>query len=117
MRARDAQDVVVGRARLRLPGRGSRRWHSLYSTANPTGVPGLLLLLPVAYLVGSFPTAALVGRVTGHDVLTEGSRNPGASNVYRLAGWKAGLIVFLGDFAKGAVPSAAGVIIHGHRVP
>ena len=62
-------------------------------------MPGVLLLLPVAYLLGTFPTAALVARATGHDVLTEGSRNPGASNVYRLAGWKAGLIVLAVDFA------------------
>jgi len=32
-------------------------------------VPGVLLLLPLAYLLGSFPTAALVARATGHDVL------------------------------------------------
>jgi acyl phosphate:glycerol-3-phosphate acyltransferase len=78
-------------------------------------VPGVLLLLPLAYLLGAFPTAALVARATGHDILTEGSRNPGASNVYRLAGWKAGLIVFLGDFAKGAIPSAVGLVLDGHR--
>jgi glycerol-3-phosphate acyltransferase PlsY len=35
--------------------------------------------------------------------------------VYRLAGWKAALIVFVGDFAKGAVPSAVGLVIDGHR--
>ena len=40
----------------------------------------MLLLLPLAYLLGSFPTAGSA-RATGHDVLTEGSRNPGASNV------------------------------------
>jgi glycerol-3-phosphate acyltransferase PlsY len=78
-------------------------------------VPGVLLLLPLAYLLGSFPTAALVARATGHDVLAEGSRNPGASNVYRLAGWKAGLIVFVADFAKGAIPSAVGLALDGHR--
>jgi acyl phosphate:glycerol-3-phosphate acyltransferase len=69
----------------------------------------------VAYLLGTFPTAALVARATGHDVLTEGSRNPGASNVYRLAGWKAGLIVLAVDFAKGAIPSAVGLVLDGHR--
>ena len=74
-----------------------------------------MLLLPLAYLLGSFPTAALVARATGHNVLTEGSGNPGASNVYRLAGWKAGLIVFVVDFAKGAVPSAVGLVLDGHR--
>jgi acyl phosphate:glycerol-3-phosphate acyltransferase len=78
-------------------------------------VPGVLLLVPLAYLLGSFPTAALVGRATGHDILREGSGNPGASNVYRLAGWKAGLIAFLGDFAKGAIPSAVGLVLDGHR--
>jgi len=46
--------------------------------------------------------------------MAEGSGNPGASNVYRLAGWKAGLIVFVGDFAKGAIPSAAGLLLAGH---
>jgi glycerol-3-phosphate acyltransferase PlsY len=78
-------------------------------------VTGVLLLVPVAYLVGTFPTAALVARATGHDVLREGSGNPGASNVYRLAGWKAGLIVLVGDVAKGAVPSAVGLALDGHR--
>ena len=78
-------------------------------------MPGVLLLLPLAYLLGSFPTAALVARATGHNVLTEGSRNPGASNVYRLAGWKAGLVVFVADFAKGAIPSAVGLVLDGHR--
>jgi acyl phosphate:glycerol-3-phosphate acyltransferase len=77
-------------------------------------VTGVLLLVPLAYLVGTFPTAALVARATGHDVMAEGSRNPGASNVYRLAGWKAGLVVFVGDFAKGAIPSAVGLVIAGH---
>ena len=43
-----------------------------------------------AYLLGTFPTAMLVARAGGHDVLTEGSGNPGASNVARLMGWKAG---------------------------
>jgi glycerol-3-phosphate acyltransferase PlsY len=75
----------------------------------------VLLLVPLAYLLGSFPTAVLVGRVTGHDILREGSGNPGASNVYRLAGWKAGLIAFVGDFAKGAIPSAVGLVLDGHR--
>ncbi len=75
---------------------------------------GVLLLVPLAYLLGTFPTATLVARATGHDVMAEGSRNPGASNVYRLAGWKAGLIVFVGDFAKGVIPSAVGLVLAGH---
>lgn len=75
----------------------------------------ILLLLPVAYLLGTFPAAELVARATGHDVLREGSGNPGASNVYRLAGWKAGLVVLLADVGKGAAASGVGLAIDGHR--
>ena len=75
----------------------------------------VLLLLPVAYLLGTFPAASLVARAAGHDVLREGSGNPGASNVYRLAGWKAGLVVFVADVGKGAVASGVGLALDGHR--
>jgi glycerol-3-phosphate acyltransferase PlsY len=75
----------------------------------------VLLLLPVAYLLGTFPAASLVARAAGHDVLREGSGNPGASNVYRLAGWKAGLVVFVADVGKGALASGAGLALDGHR--
>ncbi|HEX6310066.1 MAG TPA: glycerol-3-phosphate acyltransferase [Acidimicrobiia bacterium] len=75
----------------------------------------VLVLIPVAYLVGTFPAAGLVARATGHDVLREGSGNPGASNVYRLAGWKAGLVVFLVDIGKGALASGVGLALDGHR--
>jgi glycerol-3-phosphate acyltransferase PlsY len=75
----------------------------------------VLILIPAAYLLGTFPAAALVARATGHDVMKEGSRNPGASNVYRLAGWKAGLVVVLADIGKGALASGVGVALDGHR--
>jgi glycerol-3-phosphate acyltransferase PlsY len=78
-------------------------------------VTAILLLLPVAYLLGTFPAAELVARATGHDVLREGSGNPGASNVYRLAGWKAGLVVLIADIGKGSVASAVGLALDGHR--
>jgi acyl phosphate:glycerol-3-phosphate acyltransferase len=72
-------------------------------------------LLPVAYLVGTFPSAGLVARTQGHDVQREGSGNPGASNVFRLLGWKAGLVVLLLDIGKGAGAAGAGAAIDGHR--
>jgi len=65
-------------------------------------------LLALSYLLGTFPTALIVARLAGHDPTAEGSGNPGASNVYRLAGLRAGLAVFAGDAAKGAVATAAG---------
>lgn len=60
--------------------------------------------LVVAYLVGSIPTAYLVGRASGVDLRTVGSGNLGATNVFRTLGWKAGLFVYLVDLAKGALP-------------
>jgi glycerol-3-phosphate acyltransferase PlsY len=73
-----------------------------------------LALIPVAYLLGTFPSAVLVARAGGHDVLREGSGNPGASNVARIMGWKAGLLVMLADFAKGALAAGAGLALDGH---
>ena len=75
----------------------------------------LWLLLPVAYLVGGFPTASIVARSRGHDVRAEGSGNPGASNVYRLAGWRAGLVVLLVDIGKGSLAAGVGLALDGHR--
>jgi glycerol-3-phosphate acyltransferase PlsY len=46
-------------------------------------------------------------------VLAEGSGNPGASNVARLAGWRAGALVLLLDFAKGAAAAGAGLAVYG----
>jgi glycerol-3-phosphate acyltransferase PlsY len=66
------------------------------------------LVVAVAYLLGTFPTARVVGGALGHDVEREGSGNPGASNVYRLAGKRAGAAVFMGDALKGVVASAIG---------
>jgi glycerol-3-phosphate acyltransferase PlsY len=77
-------------------------------------VVAVLALIPVAYVLGTFPSAVLVARAGGHDVLREGSGNPGASNVARIMGWKAGLLVMLADFAKGALAAGAGLAIDGH---
>jgi glycerol-3-phosphate acyltransferase PlsY len=71
-----------------------------------------LLLVP-AYFLGTFPSAAIVARAGGHDVMTEGSGNPGASNVARLMGWKAGLVVMAADFAKGAIAAGVGLAVGG----
>ncbi|MCY3560427.1 MAG: glycerol-3-phosphate acyltransferase [bacterium] len=74
------------------------------------------LLVPLAYLLGTFPTAHLVGRLVGHDPMNEGSCNPGATNMYRVAGRGAGALVLLGDLIKGLAPTLVALLLAGRPV-
>jgi glycerol-3-phosphate acyltransferase PlsY len=68
---------------------------------------GLGLMLVVAYLLGATPTSYLAARLgRGIDLREHGSRNLGATNVYRVLGWRYALPVAVVDVAKGAVPVA-----------
>ncbi|HET6950934.1 MAG TPA: glycerol-3-phosphate acyltransferase [Acidimicrobiales bacterium] len=67
-----------------------------------------------AYLVGTFPTALLVGRRRGVDPTRAGSGNPGATNVARTAGKAAGAATLAGDLGKGALAAAVGWAAGGH---
>lgn len=75
----------------------------------------VILLVPLAYLLGTFPSAEIVARRRGIDVTAAGSGNPGASNTFRLLGWKAGAVVFGLDAAKGAIAALAGLLIDDER--
>jgi glycerol-3-phosphate acyltransferase PlsY len=58
-----------------------------------------------AYLLGSLSTAVIACRLTGlPDPRTQGSGNPGATNVLRFGGKKLAVIVLLGDLLKGLIP-------------
>jgi glycerol-3-phosphate acyltransferase PlsY len=58
-----------------------------------------------AYLLGSLSTAVIACRITGlPDPRTQGSGNPGATNVLRFGGKKLAVIVLLGDLLKGLIP-------------
>ncbi|WP_338035316.1 glycerol-3-phosphate 1-O-acyltransferase PlsY [Halanaerobacter jeridensis] len=62
----------------------------------------ILLVLAVAYLLGSIPFGLIVGKlVTGKDIRDQGSGNTGATNAYRLMGLGFGLLVALLDIGKG----------------
>ena len=64
-----------------------------------------LLLILGGYLCGSISTAIIVCKLMGlPDPRTEGSRNPGATNVARLGGKKAAALTLAGDMLKGLVP-------------
>ncbi|MGH7614445.1 MAG: glycerol-3-phosphate 1-O-acyltransferase PlsY [Gemmatimonadales bacterium] len=65
------------------------------------------LWLLAAYVLGATPTAYLAGRLArGIDLCEHGSRNLGATNVYRVLGWAWAIPVALIDIAKGAIPVA-----------
>ncbi len=72
-----------------------------------------VLWFVLSYLVGAFPTSLLAGKLTkGIDLREHGSRNLGATNVYRVLGWKVAVPVALIDIAKGALP----VLVFAPRV-
>ena len=59
----------------------------------------------VAYLVGSLSTAIIISRLFNlPDPRANGSKNPGATNMLRLAGKKYAAIVLIGDMLKGLLP-------------
>ena len=58
----------------------------------------------IAYFCGTLPIAILIAKSKGIDITTYGSGNPGASNVARALGAKYGVLVFVGDALKGALP-------------
>ena len=61
--------------------------------------------LGLSYLMGAFPTSYLAGKwFRGIDLREHGSKNLGATNVFRLMGWKFAVPVALIDMAKGAIP-------------
>ncbi|MFI3268959.1 MAG: glycerol-3-phosphate 1-O-acyltransferase PlsY [Rikenellaceae bacterium] len=63
-----------------------------------------LLLFIAAYLLGSIPSAVMIGkRYYGIDIREHGSKNAGSTNVLRVLGRRAALPVFVLDFLKGFV--------------
>jgi acyl-phosphate glycerol 3-phosphate acyltransferase len=63
----------------------------------------------LSYFAGSIPFGYLLARLRGVDIRTVGSGNIGATNVTRHLGRKLGELVFVLDFAKGALPTALGL--------
>ncbi|CAB9543548.1 Acyl-phosphate:glycerol-3-phosphate O-acyltransferase PlsY (EC [Bathymodiolus brooksi thiotrophic gill symbiont] len=62
-------------------------------------------LITFAYLIGSISTAIIVCKLLNlPDPRTQGSNNPGATNVLRIGGKKAAAITLIGDGVKGAIP-------------
>lgn len=99
-------------------------------------INSLLFVLITSYLLGTFPSGYIAGRLAGTDVRQHGSGNIGATNVLRVLGKGYGVAVFLIDAGKGflavriayvvlaAAPhpeyyaiAAAIVVVLGHSFP
>ncbi|WP_066390998.1 glycerol-3-phosphate 1-O-acyltransferase PlsY [Neobacillus mesonae] len=71
------------------------------------------LLLFVSYLIGSIPTALIVGKLFfGVDIRELGSKNPGATNTLRVLGKKSAIFVLLIDLGKGALAASLPLFFH-----
>ena len=77
-------------------------------------------ILLASYLLGSIPCGLLISQSQGLDIREHGSRNIGATNVWRVMGKKWGLLAFVGDTAKGWLAVLLGMWLAarwGYEVP
>jgi glycerol-3-phosphate acyltransferase PlsY len=69
--------------------------------------------LVMGYLLGSIPTADLIGRTRGIDLRAAGTGNPGTANALRVVGRGTAITILVLDLAKGAGAAAFGRAIDG----
>jgi len=70
------------------------------------------LLIIIAYLIGSVPTAVWVSKYYfGIDIRDYGSGNAGATNVYRVLGSKWGTFVMVADMLKGVIATSLYILL------
>src|SRR5207244_13372184 len=79
-----------------------------------TALATLGVTMLIAYLIGAIPFGYLIARWRGVDIFKEGSGNIGATNVGRVLGRRFGILVFLLDFGKGALPVALAGLVESH---
>jgi acyl-phosphate glycerol 3-phosphate acyltransferase len=77
----------------------------------------LAVATAVSYFVGAIPFGYLIAKWRGVDIFQAGSGNIGATNVGRVLGRKYGILVFLLDFSKGALPVLAAMNLTRFSVP
>ena len=66
----------------------------------------IIVLMIVAYILGSIPNALWIGKIfKGIDVREHGSKNTGSTNAARVLGAKLGILTLILDISKGAIPT------------
>ena len=78
----------------------------------------LVFVVFLAYLVGSIPSSIIVSKlVRGIDIRNHGSGNAGGTNVFRVLGWKWGILTILLDTCKGALAVIVVARMYIDRMP
>ena len=78
----------------------------------------LVLIVVQSYLIGAIPTALIISRhFFGMDIREEGSGNMGSTNVFRVLGWKSGVIVQAADILKGVLAVALVALLFDTQMP
>ncbi|HEL1551284.1 TPA: glycerol-3-phosphate 1-O-acyltransferase PlsY [Streptococcus suis] len=76
-----------------------------------------LILLFIAYLLGSIPSGLWIGQAFFNiNIREHGSGNTGTTNTFRILGPKAGTIVFVIDFLKGTLAALLPLIFHAQGI-
>jgi glycerol-3-phosphate acyltransferase PlsY len=65
--------------------------------------------LALGYLLGSFNTAVIVGKIYGKDIKSHGSKSAGLTNTLRVLGRSAAVLVLAGDILKGVIACLIGL--------
>ncbi len=77
----------------------------------------LILLVLIAYIVGSTPTSIIVSKlIYKTDIREHGSGNAGATNIFRTFGWKPALFVTAVDMFKGWLPAYVAGAFHSNSI-
>lgn len=78
----------------------------------------IAIIMVLSYLIGSIPTSLIVSKsVLGIDIREHGSGNAGGTNVFRVMGWKYGVLVILLDTLKGIVAVLLVAQLYGGVIP
>ncbi|MCX6151478.1 MAG: glycerol-3-phosphate 1-O-acyltransferase PlsY [Ignavibacteriales bacterium] len=78
----------------------------------------LSLIIILSYLVGSIPTSIILSKlIKGIDIRDYGSGNAGGSNVFRIMGWKYGILTIVLDAFKGAIAVIFVARLHYGNIP
>lgn len=76
-----------------------------------------ILLIIMAYLLGSIPNALWIGKVfKGIDIREHGSKNTGSTNAARVLGAKLGIMTLILDIGKGAFPVILSLVTKGETI-